>query len=202
MSDDYGFLAPFYQPLSRLVFGKDLIAANSCFSSFAQDRHSLIIGGGDGSAYKDWDGRYTGEYWDTSAKMAELAGRNLKKSRIRVHCGHWLGDGTFDVVFLPFVLDTLLDSEIDELVRQVHAALKPGGRVILSDFFTPATFFQRALQRLMLISFRLFTNHRRKDLPEYANYFDSDAWEKESSKVWRKGWIRAQLYLKKQGSTG
>ncbi|WP_332911647.1 hypothetical protein [Algoriphagus boritolerans] len=31
MSDAYGFLAPIYQPLSRLVFGRDLIYANQAF---------------------------------------------------------------------------------------------------------------------------------------------------------------------------
>ncbi|MBN7809435.1 class I SAM-dependent methyltransferase [Algoriphagus sp. H41] len=197
MSDDYGFLAPLYQPISRLVFGKDLIAANSFFADLAQDRHSLIIGGGDGVAYRDWDVRFSGEYWDTSSSMCARASKNLSKSRICLHCGPWPGRGEFELVFLPFVLDTLPDREIETLVPQIAAALQPGGRVVLSDFFAPATFSQKLLQQCMLASFRLLARHRRKDLPAYGSFFNPELWEKEQEVTWRRGWIRTQVYRKR-----
>lgn len=194
MSDAYGFLAPIYQPLSTLVFGEDLVAANSVFSALATGKKSLIVGGGDAVAYRDWDESFSGEYWDTSLKMAELAKQNLRRSKVRVNCGSWTGAGKFDVVMLPFVLDTLPDREIEKLIGQIADSLNPGGKVILSDFFSPKTFPQRLLQGLMITGFRAFAKHPRADLPGYDSFFDVGIWRLLDEKTWRKGWIRARVY--------
>lgn len=194
MSDAYGFLATIYQPLSRAVFGRDLIEANQVFSAFGRGKKSLIIGGGDGVAYRDWDGAFEGEYWDSSRKMADLAKVSLGKSKLEVNCGSWLGAGEFDVVFLPFVLDTMSDREIEKIVFQISECLRPGGRVVLSDFFTPRTFLQGMTQQLMILGFRLFTGHARTDLPDFEVHFPKDKWKLIDEKIWRKGWIRAHAY--------
>lgn len=194
MSDAYGFLAPIYQPLSKLVFGNDLIAANAVFSTLAQGRHSLIIGGGDAIAYRNWSGGFSGEYWDTSTRMCLLAKRNLRSSGIEVNCGSWPGLGKFDLVFLPFVLDTMPDQEIEKLITQIGHCLNPEGKVIFSDFFSPRSFYQRGVQQLMIAGFRTFASHSRKDLPDYDRFFDPVVWRLLDEKNWRKGWIRARVY--------
>jgi hypothetical protein len=194
MSDEYGFLAPIYQPLSQAVFGKDLVKANSAFTMLGQGRRSLIIGGGDAISYRDWDESFSGEYWDTSSKMAELARINLRKTRIQVHGGPWPGKGKFDCIFLPFVLDTMPDQEISRLLVQISNALTSEGRVILSEFFLPQTFAQKIIQKLMISSFRIFAGHPRKDLPDLESLFHPDRWTIIEEKVWRRGWIRARVY--------
>ena len=194
MSDAYGFLAPIYQPLSRLVFGKDLIEANTAFSGLAEGRRSLLIGGGDAVAYRNWDKNFSGEYWDTSLKMTELATHNLRESKVKVNCGSWPGVGKFDVILLPFVLDTLPDREIGKLVSQIADSLNPGGRVILSDFFPQRSLLQKLIQQLMIVGFRLFAKHTRTDLPDYDRFFDAGVWRLLEEKTWRKGWIRTRLY--------
>lgn len=195
MSDTYGFLAPIYQPLARAVFGKDLIEANAAFSGLAYGKKSLIIGGGDGEAYQTWDENYVGEYWDTSLKMAELAKKSLSKSKLQVHCGRWTREGRFDVVFLPFVLDTMLDEDITKVLAQIRSALESGGQVVLSDFFPPRTFLQSIIQQIMITGFRVFAAHSRKNLPDFERFFNPKSWTKVEEKIWRKGWIRAQVYV-------
>lgn len=196
MSDAYGFLAPIYQPLSRLVFGSDLLRANRAFLDLARGKRALIIGGGDGLAYRELDRSFTGEYWDTSPAMAKIAKQNLGKSGIEVNCGTWPGEGEFDVVFLPFVLDTLPDPEIAELVLQISLSLNPGGMVIVSDFFPPANFIQKTIQQLMITGFRIVTRHQRSDLPDILAFFDPKSWSLISERTWRKRWIRAQAFSK------
>ncbi|OOG69343.1 class I SAM-dependent methyltransferase [Algoriphagus sp. A40] len=196
MSDAYGFLAPIYQPLSRLVFGPDLLNANRAFLDLSMGKKSLILGGGDGLAYRDWDRNFIGEYWDTSPAMAKIATRNLRKSGIEVNCGSWSGKGKFDVVFLPFILDSIPDAEISELILQIYKSLNPGDLVVLSDFFPPATFIQKALQQLMITGFQLVARHQRSDLPGLASFFDPKIWRLVTQKTWRKGWIQARVYEK------
>ncbi len=194
MSDAYGFLAPIYQSFSRTFFGNDLIYANQAFLEESEGKKLLIIGGGDGMAYRDFVQNIQGEYWDSSSKMAEIALRNLRSSGLKVHVGSWPGKGEFDRIVLPFVLDTLSDSEIQSLLSQVKSGLSNHGQVIVSDFFEPVSFGQKVIQKIMIWFFRAFAAHQRKDLPAFSSFFKSEGFELIEEKKWRKGWIRAQLW--------
>lgn len=194
MSDAYGFLAPFYQRLSRLVFGKDLIHANQAFLEGNESKRVLIIGGGDGIAYRNFDKNLQGEFWDLSPKMIQAARKNLGKSGLKIQLGNWPGNGKFDQVFLPFVLDTMRDDEIFELLIQIKASLLPNGKVVVSDFFEPLTFSQKILQKGMIRFFRIITSHSRTDLPDLMKIFEAEGFLLIKEKSWRKGWVRAQIW--------
>lgn len=194
MSDAYGLLASFYQPISRFVFGKDLIYANQAFWEGLECKKLLIIGGGDGVAYRDFRKNLQGEFWDLSPTMTQLAVRNLEGSGLSIQTGAWPGKGKFDRVFLPFLLDTLTDLEIGELLTQVKKSLNSEGKVIISDFFPPQTLLQRFIQVLMIFGFRMMVKHPRKDLPKIPFKMKEAGFKLIQEKVWRKGWIRAQVY--------
>jgi spermidine synthase len=71
MSDAYGLLASFYQPFLLLLFGKDLIYANQAFLEENKDKKVLIIGGGDGVAYKDLREKLQGEFLERLFEKAQ-----------------------------------------------------------------------------------------------------------------------------------
>lgn len=194
MSDTYGFLAPIYQPISRVVFGKDLIYANQAFLEESIGKKLLIIGGGDGISYRDLGKNIQGEYWDSSPKMAEIAQKNLYASGLKVNSGIWSGIGKFDRILLPFILDTLSDAEIKNLLSQVKSALSNHGQVLVSDFFEPISFGQKLVQLIMIGFFRAFISHQRKDLPAISRFFKNEGFELIEEKRWRRGWIRAQRW--------
>jgi hypothetical protein len=194
MSDSYGFLAPIYQPLSRLVFGKNLIYANQAFLEGNEDKKVLIIGGGDGVAYKNFKEKLQGEFWDLSSRMSQLAKRNLEDSGLSIHTGAWPGKGNFDRVFLPFLLDSLTDFEIGELLILVKKSLNAEGKVIISDFFPPQTLLQGLIQQLMIFGFRMVVKHPRKDLPNIPKKMKAAGFKLIQEKIWRQGWIKSQVY--------
>ncbi len=194
MSDAYGFLAPFYQIISRLVFGGDLIYANQAFLEGVEGKKLLIIGGGDGEAYRDFEGNVEGEYWELSPRMTRLAKRNLKASGLKIQTGSWPSTGKFDRVYLPFVLDTLPDNEITILLSEIKVALLEDGKIVVSDFFEPVGIQQKLIQKGMIGFFRLITSHRRKDLPSLNSLFKNAGFELNHEKCWRKGWIRSQVW--------
>lgn len=192
MSDAYRFLAPFYQFLSQLVFGKDLLEANQFF--LEKNRKSLIIGGGDGYAYRDFRNNLEGEFWDLSPGMTHLAKKNLEGSGLIIQAGAWPGKGKFDRVYLPFVLDTMPDEEIIFLVDLIRKSLLPQGEIVISDFFEPVGFGQMLFQKAMIIFFRVFTSHRRNDLPDILGLLKKEGFTLIQEKCWRKGWIRTQIW--------
>lgn len=194
MSDAYGFFAPFYQRFSRLVFGRDLIYANRAFLEGLASKKLLIIGGGDGIAYRDVGEILEGEYWELSPGMAQLARKNLQGTGLKIQTGAWLGTGKFDRVYLPFVLDTMTDDEIILLLSKIKAALLPQGEVVVSDFFEPVGTIQKLTQQLMIGFFRFLTQHPRKDLPDLNSLLKKEGFELNQEKIWRKGWIRAKVW--------
>lgn len=194
MSDSYGFLAPFYQPISRLVFGRDLIYANQAFLEGIAGKKLLIIGGGDGVAYHDFVEKWEGEYWELSPRMAQLARKNLKGSVLKIQTGAWLGEGKFDRIYLPFLLDTMTDDEISLLLSKIKESLLPQGEVVVSDFFEPVGSIQKLIQEAMIGFFRVTTHHQRKDLPDLNSLIRKEDFELIQEKIWRKGWIRAQVW--------
>ncbi|MFN4000052.1 class I SAM-dependent methyltransferase [Algoriphagus sp.] len=194
MSDAYGFLAPIYQPLSQLVFGKDLIQANQAFLESYEGKKVLIIGGGDGVAYRDFSGNLHGEYWDLSSRMCQLAKKNLEGSNLTIHIGAWQGKGKFDRIFLPFVVDSLEEEQLGEFLIQIRQCLNSEGKVIISDFFPPRTFLQRLVHQLMIYGFRILAKHPRKDLPNISQKMKVAGFSLYQERMWRKGWIRSQVY--------
>ncbi|WP_026953081.1 methyltransferase [Algoriphagus mannitolivorans] len=195
MSDNYGFLAPFYQMLSQAVFGKKILEANQAFLDDILDQELIFIGGGDGTAYQEYGNQLKGFYFEKSAKMLQLARKNLHHSHLHFVHGEYTGHNKGDCFFLPFLLDSLQDEEIEQLLEKIKSSISESGKVVVSDFFSPQTFRQNLLLQVMLLFFRIFTNHPRKDLPDYSRLFQKTGYRLLEEKVWHKGWIRAQVYV-------
>lgn len=194
MSDNYGFLAPFYQMLSQAVFGKKILVANRAFLAVNLGRKLILIGGGDGKAYREYGNHLEGFYFEKSAKMMQLARKNLKKSRLQFIHGEFSGKEKGDCFYLPFLLDSLTDEEISTILKSIKESLSQDGKVIMSDFFEPKTRKQKILLQGMLWFFQLFTGHPRKTLPDYPALFRKAGFRMVDEKIWEDGWIRAQMY--------
>lgn len=194
MTDAYGFLAPFYQVLSQGVFGSKILEANRVFVLQDSEKMQVFIGGGDGFAYRKFRTQLCGDYWEMSAAMLRKAQKNLEDSGLNFRLGAYYPHEKADRVYLPFVLDTLTDEEILALLEQIKTGLKPDGKVVLSDFFPAISLRQKFFMQVMLVFFRVVTNHARKDLPDYPAFFEKSGFDLVEEKVWEKGWIRAQVY--------
>lgn len=199
MKDDYSFIAPFYYQLAKLVFGNQLTEAKTCFSSSLEGKKILIIGGGVGLDYQPFQTQLTGEYWELSKSMLSKAKVNLKKSQLEFHLGYYeFQDGNqFDEVWLHFVLDTMTDEELDIFLDEIKKCITPTGQLYLADFFEPKTKFQQVLHKAMIQFFRWVTSHRRKNIPDYEKFFIEKGWKKTSEKGFLKGWVKAQIWAKK-----
>lgn len=196
MKDQYRLVGRIYRPLSRLVFGKKLSQANVHFLSQYLSGKTLIIGGGEGYDYREFQDRLSGEYWELSESMLNKAKENLQSSELSFHLGNFPSSGPFDLVLLPFVLDTLTDEQIPTFLHRVDQYLKSGGKVILSDFFKTDSVGQSFVTALMISFFRLVAGHSRKDLPDHTSWLSAQGWILKEEKVWKNGWIRAQVWVK------
>lgn len=196
MKDQYRLVAGIYRPLARLVFGKSLSLANAHFLRQYLYGKTLIVGGGDGYDYREFGNELSGEYWELSESMLKKAKENLQSSKLSFHLGEFPKAEPFDLVLLPFVLDTLTDDQIPTFLRLVDQNLKPGGVVILSDFFKTDSVRQSFITALMITFFRLIAGHSRNNLPDHSSWLSAQGWILKEEKVWKNGWIRAQVWEK------
>ena len=194
MSDNYGFLAPFYQALSRAVLGRKILEANQAFLAENLTRKLIFIGGGDGMAYRPFAEFLEGSYYEKSSKMLQLSQKNLANSQLNFIHGEFSGQEKGDCFILPFMVDSLQDEEIQGLLVSIQSSISPNGKLIFSDFFAPRTLRQKILHLGMIWFFRIFAAHSRVDLPNYPVFFQKAGFKLSEEKVWEGGWIKAQIY--------
>lgn len=198
MKDHYSFLAPFYNRLTKLVFGDQLMLAKTNFAENLSRKRILIIGGGDGLDYQEFQDLLSGEYWEISQAMLSKAKINLAESDLTFHLGFFqaTNEKEFDEVWLHFVLDTMKDKEISSLLGEIRKSVKPEGTIYLADFFAPKNLYQQFLNRSMITFFRIVTNHKRASIPDYERIFLVNNWKRNSEKEFLKGWVKAQVWEK------
>ncbi|MEP0714286.1 MAG: class I SAM-dependent methyltransferase, partial [Algoriphagus sp.] len=191
MKDHYSLLAPYYNRLSNLAFGDQLMWSKTCFLENLGAKKTLIIGGGAGLDYLPFQKNLTGEYWEISYAMLSQAKRNLSESKLTFHLGLFQAEKgeIFDEVWLPFVLDTMRDEEIISLLREIRQSVKPEARIYLADFFEPKQKYQRLLTWGMIAVFKLLTQHKRANIPDYEEILRSENWTKTSEKEFMNGWV-------------
>lgn len=199
MKDNYRWLAPVYTPLSRMVFGNQLHEAKTCFLSNIPNKKVLILGGGDGWDYRGFQENLTGKFVELSPSMLSKAEKNLKDSKLdfvpaTVGMGPFDFKEKYDVILLPFVLDTFTDQDLELFFSKVKDSLNYGGEVILADFFPSQNWRQEVMIKTIISGFRMLARHVRQDLPDYEYFFKSIGMEKVEERIWRKGWIKAQIW--------
>ncbi|RIW16240.1 hypothetical protein D0X99_07670 [Algoriphagus lacus] len=195
MKDAYGRIARYYSWLSNLVFGNVLKEANRAFLESIVEKSIMIIGGGDGKSYVGLEENLLGEFWEKSPAMLKLAKKHLSGSKLKFQLGEFQSKRKADFIFLPFVLDTLSDEQLEKLLLQLRENLNPSGKVVFSDFFPPTAFLQKTILRLMILFFRLVTSHSRMDLPDYESFFQKTGYRKVDEKSWENRWIRTQMWV-------
>lgn len=196
VKDRYRLLAPFYTKISQMVFGDVIHQATTYYLSKIPKKSVIIIGGGDGNHFREIQNELKGEYWELSSSMLKRAQKNLSESQLTFHLGDFKSQEKVSCVIFPFVLDTVPDDEIEQLLMDVSYNLEKGGILLLSDFFRKAGFFHDFLTGLMIRIFRVLTAHKRKDLPDYSKFLSQHGFELIAEKQFKKGWIRSQLWEK------
>ena len=211
---DSGFdnVAPFYDSLSRLVFGSALRQAQlEHLPAIPAGARVLLIGGGTGWLLEELlrlrPGSYV-TYLEASPKMLQLA-------RERLFQNSWMTDAAvtfrlgnedalrrdeiFDVILTPFLLDLFPGQRLRHLTDRLHAALAPGGLWLFSDFWpvhSPAPLWQLLLLKAMYTFFGQLSGVQATSLPDFRQHFDRLQLQELEATTFYKGMIQAKLYRK------
>lgn len=182
-------VAPYYDKLAKLVFGKAIQKAQIVYlHQIPQNSHLLIVGGGSGWIIEELVRRGQCSqitFLETAPAMIEMAKKRYEKlgTETDVKVNFVLGsvnalpaDTTFDAVITFFLLDLYPTREAFQLADEINNRLQSGGIWLFADFDPkskiPVPLWQQILLGLMYFFFGLTTNLRNRTLPDYEGIFN------------------------------
>ena len=179
-------IAPYYQVIEHLSFGRYLERTRFAFLGEARtSRRAIVCGGGDGrflARLLRVNLHVEVDFVDLSPKMVELAERRVagmgetfrKRVRFRVRDVREFEPRTdgYDLIVTHFFLDCFSEPELAAIVACLGSWAVPGARWIVSDFREAAgpvgRLWTRAVIRGLYAAFRFTTGLLVTRLPNYA----------------------------------
>lgn len=204
MINNFNFIAPFYDSLARLVFGKSITQAELTFlSEIAQGDQVLILGGGTGkilTALDNLNRQMQITYIDKSPKMIELSQRRrpFKNLSVQYICGDHtqIPNKKYDVVITQFFLDVFDRLNLEVVVDSLYRSLKMDGYWIYADFIKNDITRHKLLIKLMHLFFRLTANLQSMQLLDHQMILKDHGLKILSKKYFYKRMIVSSLFVK------
>ena len=183
--NDFNLIAPFYDGLSKLVFGNKIKNAQiESLDFIPPDSAILIMGGGTGWILDEISKKFpTGldiTYIDKSSRMVQLSQKRNRglntiafvNDSIENAC---LASEKYNVILTPFFLDCFSQLSLQPVFKKLDDSLKPGGLWINIDFYLSqkSKYRHKILTKLMYLFFRFFSSIEAGKLPSVTPFFSN-----------------------------
>jgi ubiquinone/menaquinone biosynthesis C-methylase UbiE len=211
MPPNFDRLAPHYEWLERISFGRSLQACRvAMLSRVAECRKVLIVGDGDGrflEAFLKTNSTAVVDTLDISPAMLELAQRRISvilgaNERVRFHRADVRHDSLpgagYDLIVTNFLLDCFPQDELNAVVQRLSAVAASNGQWIVGDFENPAhpgaRFFARLMLAGMYAFFRIVTGISARSLVDPSPFLMAGGWVPVAKKAWHRGFLVSRLW--------
>jgi tRNA (cmo5U34)-methyltransferase len=201
-ADNFDGIAPWYDFLVKLVFGKSVKHAQELFlDRLPQTGHVLIVGGGTGwiveSLLKVQPLHHV-TFIEASAKMLKIAQQRLRDKSDRVTFVHGTDENIplgvlYDGIITNFFLDLFLPKGLNVIIHRLKKHLKTDGYWIATDFVA-TQWWHRVFLRTMYLFFRFTSNIRARQLPPWHKTLTENGVKEISSAAFYGGFIVTKLY--------
>lgn len=197
-------IAPVYDRLVGLIFGKSIRTAQLYFlSDIPKGGDVLILGGGTGWLLAEllkvnpdcqvW-------YVEASRKMLEITQK--KVAILQTTCVHYIHgtaailpqDIKFNAVITNFYLDLFSSASLHNVLNQIIKSMLPHGVVLISDFINTNVRKHRILLNIMYRFFRLVCGIESTQLPDWQKQLKNIGLGEVKSKLFYGGFIKSSVY--------
>ena len=203
-SPNFDLIAPFYDALATLVFGKAIRKSQAHYLDLIPNQaRVLILGGGTGWILLEISNQSLHiDYLDQSEKMLSKAKqRKALFSAIRFIQGNedTIAGQSYDVVITPFVLDVCNDTQLPMMVEKIKRAIHKNGHWLCIDFNCYDTSLKaRCLDILMRYFFRITTGLKLNALLPYFEAIKQTDFKEISSTSFYGNFIQATWFQKNE----
>lgn len=199
MTNNFNFVAPFYDQLARLIYGRKLKSMQQLhLGEIPNKAKVLIVGGGTGEVL-EWLPRGLALQVD----YVELSDRMIKKAMKREVDGNEVSfkrmdardvSDRYDVVIANFFLDCFSTTNLNRMIVHLTGLLQENGKLLVTDFALPITGKQRFLSGLMHTFFRLATRLESKGLHDIHQAILENGFEQVRYKTDKDGLLFSGIY--------
>jgi ubiquinone/menaquinone biosynthesis C-methylase UbiE len=203
MPANYDNSASFYDRLSRLVFGKALVNAQTwLLPRIPENATVLIVGGGTGWILEEITKLHPSglniTYVEISAKMMALSRKrgtganNIEFINKAVENAGLPAD--FDVVITPFLFDNFTEESLTGIFQHIRQTLKPGGMWFNIDFQLTGKWWQYVMLKSMLLFFKVLCGVPSWRLPDVGKQFGKFGYEVVDEKNFFGDFVVSRMY--------
>lgn len=208
MENNYDPIAKYYDVLSRLVFQRSQVRAQTDQLKFIPaGSRILIVGGGTGWILEDITKLHPAglhiTYVEISARMLELAARRDTGENVlrflNAKAEDLQPDINYDVIITAFLFDNFSAATVNKVFSILHGMLKPKALWLFSDFHDDplkGKFWQKWLLETMYFFFRRISSVQADRLTDTEPLFSSHQYAVLQSMKYYSGFIRARVYQK------
>lgn len=211
MQNDFNKIAPVYDFLASLIYGRAIKNSQTWLLQFIPENSNvLLVGGGTGwilSYFLQSTKCKSMVYLEASANMLELSRKQYLKVKKTSDCivdfrlgteTNLLPTETFDVIFTGFLLDLFKPAPLQLLMQNLERKLNPGGLWLLADFApeNSTRFWQKALFKTMIGFFKVVSNLQANQLPDLKAAFQKFPLVPVQEKFYYRRLIKAVIYKK------
>ena len=209
---DCDLIAPWYEPVEHLCFGRALERRRNAFLEDLHDaRRALSCGEGDGrftAALLRSNACVEVNAVDASRKMVEVASRRIMRirgglpDRVDYRCGEIHNfvppQVPFDLIATHFFLDCFSTDEARAVIHHIAGWAAPRARWIVSEFCQPTTpvgqLWTGAIIRSLYGAFRVTTGLRVTRLPDYRPALQAEGFELRKQEYALGGLLVSELW--------
>tara|TARA_R100000005_G_C4991173_1_gene198565 strand:+ start:836 stop:1453 length:618 start_codon:yes stop_codon:yes gene_type:complete len=201
VKNNFDLIAPVYDGLAKVVFGRNLKKIQTHFLPLIpENANVLIIGGGTGWIINElfntgFKGRLT--YVETSEKMISLSKKNCVKDSVNFIHGDEsvlpLGQ-KYDVIITNFFLDVFSEPRLDQVMTTLSEKLDKNGIWICSDFQNTGRFSHQLLLWLMFRFFKITSKLESKSLLNFDLKFKKISHSRSENFTLMNGLIFSSVY--------
>ncbi|WP_183563280.1 class I SAM-dependent methyltransferase [Mucilaginibacter sp. SP1R1] len=204
MAANYNNSAWFYDPLSRLVYGRELINAQLYLLQHIKPNSSiLIVGGGTGWILDELTKLHPSglriTYVEVAAGMMALSQKRNTGNNLVIYINDAiehvnLSNDDFDVVITPFLFDNFTEQTLSTVFTHIHKLLKPGCLWLNADFQLTGKWWQQFLLKSMFVFFKVICGIEASKLPAIEVYFTQNGYKTIAEKAFFNDFIIAKVY--------
>ena len=200
----FDWIAPAYDRLAGLVFGKSIRNAQLYFlSDIPKGSNVLILGGGTGWLLAELlKVNPDCNVWYIEASRKMLKRTQKKVAILPTTCVHYIHgteaflpqDIRFNAVITNFYLDLFSSVSLHKVLNHIMKSMLPHGVFLISDFTNTNVWRHRVLLVIMYRFFRLVCGIESTHLPDWQNQLKNVGLEEVKSKLFYGGFIKSSVY--------
>ena len=179
----FDFLAPVYDLMARLVFGRAMIDSQLCFlDRIPHGAEVLILGGGTGWLLEKISDQHKSckiLYVDVSKEMVKKARLRKTEDEVQFIQGTEKDipkDIKFDFIITNFYLDLFSDKNLVAVLERIREHTKTSSVWLVTDFIE-TTLWHRWMLKLMYLFFRIVCSIECSHLPKWKTALRANGWK-------------------------